>query len=156
MTDSSAAPPAPAAPPVPAALAGFAFAPYRDPYERHTGPFFYKTEANGSIVCGFVAAPEHFNGEGALHGGMLMSFADYAAFMIAQPALESLSAVTLTCYCDFLRAGRSAGVPVLAKGEVTRASRNFVFVRGDIWCEELRLVTFTMVLKKLPPRRRAQ
>ena len=148
MSDSASFSP----PPVPAALPGFAFAPYRDPYEALTGPFFYKTDAQGEVVCGFVAAPKHFNGAGALHGGLLMSFADYAAFMIAQAALQDMSAVTLTAYCDFLRAGRKTGAPVLAKGEITRASRNFVFVRGDILCEDARLASFTMTLKKLPPR----
>ena len=143
---------APAPPQVPTALPGFAFAPYHDPYERRAGPFFFKSDAKDGVVCGFVAAPEHFNGEGSLHGGMLMSFADYAAFMIAQPELKDMTAVTLTCYCDFLRAGRTPGAAVLAKGEITRASRNFVFVRGDILCEDKRLASFTMTLKKLPRR----
>ena len=54
-----------------------------DPFESRSGPFYYRTEENDEIVCAFRAEDRHMNGAGFMHGGCLMTFADFALFGIA-------------------------------------------------------------------------
>src|ERR1700751_5766568 len=48
-----------------------------DPFEMHAGPFFRRLREDGSIVCAFKAEKKHMNGSGFMHGGCLMTFADF-------------------------------------------------------------------------------
>ena len=59
-----------------------------DPFEDLTGPFYYRRDDNGRLVCAFKAEKKHMNGGGFMHGGCLMTFADYALFIIAMDAPE--------------------------------------------------------------------
>ena len=74
-----------------------------DPYETAIVPFCFKIEA-GRARCAFQPRREHLNGGGTIHGGALMSFADFALFSIAHKGLEGVHAVTLTCNCEVLSA----------------------------------------------------
>src|SRR5690606_10647268 len=54
-----------------------------DPYESLIGPFYFRSEPEGGARCVFEPKPHHCNGGGAIHGGCLMSFADFSLFAIA-------------------------------------------------------------------------
>src|SRR5258708_9357874 len=56
------------------------------------GPWFEKLE-DGRVIRGFLPGPEHANGLGIVHGGMLAAFLDSA---IRQPAFPTLSRPPLT------------------------------------------------------------
>src|SRR5262245_46812762 len=58
-----------------------------DPYETLLGPFCFKVE-DGRARCAFMPRRDHLNGGGAIHGGALMSFADFSLFSIAHNALQ--------------------------------------------------------------------
>lgn len=119
-----------------------------DPYETHNGPFCFKVE-NGRARCAFAPRREHLNGGGAIHGGALMSFADFALFSIAHKALEGgVKAVTLTCNCEFIDAGDLNGW-VEADGEVLRDGKSLVFVRGLVTQRARPLLAFSGALKKI-------
>ena len=45
-------------------------------------PFYYKNEA-GQFVCAFVAEMKNCNTYGGVHGGVLMTFADFSLCMAA-------------------------------------------------------------------------
>ena len=67
-----------------------------DPFETQSGPFFMRREADGSYVSAFRAEPRHMNGGGFMHGGCLMTFADFALFAIATDELaDGGQAVTM-------------------------------------------------------------
>ena len=124
-----------------------------EPFENHTGPFFYKKLDNNSYLSAFVPAPHHLNGGGFLHGGMLMTFADYALFVIALTHMTTQEhAVTVSCHTDFIR-GLAPTTPVYADGEVTRATRSLIFVHGRIFTthenSETILASFTGILKRV-------
>lgn len=121
-----------------------------DPYETSIGPFCFKIE-DGEPLAAFQPRREHLNGGGAIHGGALMSFADFALFAIAHNALRGAYAVTLTCNSEFLSAGGLAGV-VEAHGEVLRETRSLVFVRGLITQQDRPLLAFSGTLKKISRR----
>lgn len=78
-----------------------------------------------------------------------MSFADFALFSIAHKALQGgIKAVTLTCNCDFVSAGGLDGW-VEAEGEVLRATRSVLFVRGLMTQRKRTLLAFSGTLKKI-------
>ncbi|MGE0828797.1 MAG: PaaI family thioesterase [Hyphomonadaceae bacterium] len=122
----------------------------RDPFETYAGGFYYRVEADGAAVSGFDPQPHHLNSAGALHGGCLMSFADFAIFSIAYNRLDGsvLNAVTLTLNCEFVGAGDLSG-RLLARGDVLRETRGLVFARGLITQGERTLLSFSGTLRKL-------
>lgn len=118
-----------------------------DPYETEIGPFCFREE-NGAPRCAFLPARRHLNGGGFIHGGALMSFADFALFVIARQALGQSHAVTLTFNSEFIAPGKP-DLMVEARGEVLRAARSVIFVRGLVAQDARALLAFSATLKKI-------
>jgi len=121
-----------------------------DPFEDHAGPYFFKKMEDGSIRCAFVSTPTHCNGGGFLHGGALMTFADYSLFAIAGE-LTGGPCVTVSFNSDFVTAGK-AGKLIEATGEVVKNTKSLIFVRGEVTCEGETLMPFSGVIKRIGPR----
>jgi uncharacterized protein (TIGR00369 family) len=121
-----------------------------DPYETAIGPFCFRVDGDRAR-CAFEPRPQLLNGGGTIHGGALMSFADFALFCIAHKELAGVKAVTLTCNSEFLKAG-TLGEIVEAEGEVLRATRSLIFVRGLVTQSSQPLLAFSGTLKKIEPR----
>ena len=47
------------------------------PFEELVGPLCFKEDADGGLRFVFEAQPKHANTSGQIHGGMLMTFADF-------------------------------------------------------------------------------
>jgi len=73
----------------------------RDHYEVHNGPFWHREE-NGKVRGVFRVEQKHINGGGAVHGGCLMTFADYCLFAIANTVLHEGRGVTLSFATEFI------------------------------------------------------
>jgi acyl-coenzyme A thioesterase PaaI-like protein len=84
----------------------------------------------------------------AVHGGCLMSFADFALFWIAGDELPDMGAVTVSFSSEFLDNAQEGDL-IEAGGEVLRATRSMVFVRGLISSGSRPLLSFSATLKKL-------
>jgi acyl-coenzyme A thioesterase PaaI-like protein len=124
-----------------------------EPFEDHAGPFYMKLNADdGAHLSAFLCEKHHFNGGGFLHGGMLMSFADYALFVIAHDELEDQHSVTVSCQTEFLKGAAPLGELVYARGHVSRNTRSLIFVKGEISVGDDTLATFGGILKKIAPR----
>ena len=123
----------------------------RDPFEQLTGPF-YSRLIDGEAVCGLRLEPKHMNGLGGMHGGAMMTFADFSLFMISSRARGG-PAVTVNLAGDFLGSAR-AGELIEARGEVTKAGASLVFVRGLVTAEAERrpVLSFSGVIKKIRSR----
>ena len=119
-----------------------------DAFETRAGPFFYREDENGAAVCAFRAEPRHMNGGGFMHGGCLMTFADFALFSIAHRELAGDWAVTMNLSGDFLEAVRP-GQLVEARGEVTRGGGKTVFVRGLVTADGTPALSFTGIIRKV-------
>jgi acyl-coenzyme A thioesterase PaaI-like protein len=78
---------------------------------------------------GLLTAAEHANPQGVLHGGILMTFADHGLSMLAWEAAQRAPCTTIQLNTHFLAAVET-GDFVELRGEVTRATRGLVFVRG--------------------------
>jgi len=118
-----------------------------DPYELMSGPFYSRRDDTGQMVCAFRAEPKHMNGGGFMHGGCLLTFADYALFSIGDEALQGSGSVTASLSGEFLDTAY-VGDLIEARGEVTKAGRSLVFIRGMITCGERAVLTFTGIVKK--------
>lgn len=80
-------------------------------------------------LYGMLTTAEHANPQGMVHGGMLMTFADHALSMLAWEAAKRAPCTTIQLNTHFLSAV-TPGDFVALRGEVTRATRGLVFVRG--------------------------
>jgi uncharacterized protein (TIGR00369 family) len=122
-----------------------------DPYELLSGPFYARRGEDGAMVCAFRAERKHMNGHGAMHGGCLMTFADYALFCIATDHIQDAGTVTASMSCEFIDAAFEGEV-VEARGEVIRSGKSLVFLRGLLTCAGRPLLSFSAILKKVRRR----
>ena len=122
-----------------------------DPYETRSGPFYHRREDDGSYVSAFRAEDRHMNGGGFMHGGCLLTYADYALFAIATDELNGDHAVTINLAGDFLGAV-AVGALVEARGEVTRGGGKTIFVRGLVTGDGKPALSFTGIIRRLSKR----
>jgi uncharacterized protein (TIGR00369 family) len=127
--------------------AGWLRWPGTDPFEDHTGPFFARPEGD-QLVCGFRPEAKNRNGGGNVHGGALLTFADFSLFMIASAEPPEFHAVTATLNAEFVGAARPDRL-LTARGEVVKAGRSMIFVRGLIDDEGAMVMSFSGVIKKI-------
>lgn len=122
-----------------------------DPFENASGPFYYREEEDGSIRCAFRAEARHMNGGGFMHGGCILTFADACLFSIATKELQGTHAVTVSLGGEFVGPAH-VGDLVECTGEVVKAGRSMVFVRGLIFTEKTAVMSFSGVIKKVARR----
>lgn len=80
-----------------------------------------------------------------------MTFADFSLFAIAHEALDGAFAVTVSFASEFL-SGPKLGDLVIARGEVLRAGRSLIFVRGLLSVDGQICLNYSGTIKKLTPR----
>ncbi|MGH7024808.1 MAG: PaaI family thioesterase [Caulobacteraceae bacterium] len=122
-----------------------------DPFELLAGPFYVRRGDGGVMTCAFRAERKHMNGHGAMHGGCLMTFADYAIFCFASEHLQDSGSVTAQMNCDFVDAAFEGDL-VECTGEVVRAGASLIFIRGQITAAGRVALTFSAILKKTKKR----
>ena len=123
---------------------------YDDPFEDLVGPLGYKV-ADGRVSLAFEAAAHHCNTQAMIHGGMLMTFADYALCLTATWDQPGEKCLTVSFNCEFVAAGRRGDL-VKSRGEVIRRTGSFAFVRGQVFVAERTLLNYSGIVKRLRPR----
>jgi uncharacterized protein (TIGR00369 family) len=94
------------------------------------GPIWARNH-DGVWEYAFFAEAKHDNRQGATHGGMLMTFADHAIGVAAWEAAGRKACVTMQMETQFLKAVRQ-GDFVECRGEVVRAAKSVIFMRGEL------------------------
>lgn len=89
--------------------------------KRHDGQWRY----------GLLTVGAHANPQGAVHGGVLMTFLDHGLSMLAWEAAARAPCATIQLNGHFLEAV-APGAFVELRGEVVRRTRALVFVRGSL------------------------
>lgn len=117
-----------------------------DPFEDQSGPFYFKDDDQGRVTAAFRAEKKHMNGGGFMHGGCLMTFADFALFMIGASLGEEVNGVTVSMNSEFLAAAHQ-GQLLLARGERTGGGKTLVFARGTITADGVPVLAFSGVMK---------
>lgn len=121
-----------------------------DNWEMSGGPFYFRREEDGTARCAFRATAKHMNGQNHMHGGAMMTFADFAMFGIAAVALGNSKAVTVSMNSEFVSAAQ-AGDLVEATGEVIKAGKRMIFLRGKMFVGDKVILMFSGTLMRLPP-----
>ena len=112
------------------------------------GPFYTKYGDEG-VTCAFRAEARHMNGGGVVHGGCLMSFADYSLFAIAHEHIgDDQYGLTVAFNSEFL-SGPKEGELIEAKGEVLRAGGSIIFVRGIVYGNGVPALNYSGTIKKI-------
>ncbi|WP_200876089.1 PaaI family thioesterase [Ruegeria halocynthiae] len=124
-----------------------------EPYEHDlVGPFYFRTDDKGP-VCAFRAERRHMNAGNIMHGGCLMSFADFSLFVIAADHFDADSyAVTVSFSTEFLR-GAKEGSLMEARGDVMRAGRQLLFVRGVLTSDGTPCLSYSATLSRVKMRK---
>lgn len=123
-----------------------------DDYENSIGPFYFRKDENGDYVGAFRAEKRHMNGANSMHGGCMMSFADFGLFVIAKDVLGEDNGVTVTMNSEFM-GGAAVGERMEIRGEVLRAGGSLIFLRGLITANERPALAFSGTIKRLRPRK---
>ena len=122
-----------------------------DPFEDQSGPFYFREGEDGRVTTAFRAETKHMNGGGFMHGGCMMTFADFSLFAIAWKELAESRAVTVSLNGEFVGPARPGDL-VTATGEVVRAGGSLLFVRGLVSTGTGPMLNFSGVIKKIRAR----
>ncbi|HJV40356.1 PaaI family thioesterase [Caulobacter sp.] len=122
-----------------------------DPFEDQSGPFYFREGEDGRVTTAFRAEKKHMNGGGFMHGGCMMTFADFSLFAIAWKELADTRAVTVSLNGEFVGPARPGDL-VSASGEVVRAGGSLLFIRGLIATGSSPMLNFSGVIKKIRSR----
>ena len=123
-----------------------------EPFEHDlVGPFYFRTDDEGP-VCAFRAEHRHMNSGGVMHGGCLMTFADFSLFGIAYKELGADNyGLTVAFTSEFLN-GPRVGQLVEARGEVLRAGGSLIFVRGIVTADGTPCLNYSGTIKRVRPK----
>jgi len=126
---------------------GFVIIDPDDPFEMYAGPL-YACEQDGERTYSFRVQPQHANAGGAIHGGMLLTFADYALCCAAIHGFPGEAPVTVSINADFT-APAQVGEIVTARIDILRRTRSFVFARGELCVGDRVVLGCSGVIKRV-------
>ena len=121
-----------------------------DPAEDYVGPFYHRSHSKGYTSV-FVPSAKNCNLNGDVHGGVLMTFADFALCVAATNNYEEESCTSISFNCEFVSAGKE-GELIECTPTITRKTGSMVFVTGTLTSSGEALMTFSSVVKRLRPR----
>lgn len=112
------------------------------------GPIYRLAGEDGGDVRRFAFLPEqkHMNGSGAVHGGMLMTFADVSMSQTARSVFDGSGCNTVSLSCDFVAPGK-LGQLIEARVRVTRKTRTMAFISAEVSSAGLPLLVATGLWK---------
>ena len=116
------------------------------PAEDNVGPFYYRKQGD-DLYLGMLAGEKHANAMGAVHGGVLLCYADYAATMLALNGVKE-SCVTISLSSDFLAAAH-LGDWIEGTGTVIKRTGSLTFLRGELSVAGNPVLSFQSVLRRL-------
>ncbi len=120
-----------------------------DPFEELVGPLCFKEDPDGRVRFAFEAQPKHANTAGQIHGGMLMTFADFALCLAAIHGQPGERCVTVALNSEFTAPGQ-VGDFIESTAEVVRRARSLTFVRGMVTVGDRTLLNYSGIVKRLP------
>ena len=111
-----------------------------DPAEDYIGPFYLR-RSDENFAAGLLIEPRHCNSLGTVHGGVLMTMADFAFCAQARYGTEDTNIITVSLHTEFI-AGAEIGSWLESRGEVIRRTGSLVFVQGCLACAFSGLMPF--------------
>ena len=120
---------------------------YGDPFNSHAGPFFWREDQDRGFVCAMRVETQHLNGGGLMHGGAIMTFADYSLYVFSG-SLRDGAAVTISLNGDFVGPALRGDV-IECAGEVIKRTKRMVFLRGLMKVSGSPIFAYSAVMKAL-------
>jgi uncharacterized protein (TIGR00369 family) len=128
-----------------------------DPFEDHVGPFYYKLEGDArqanTVHCVLPTHDKHANYAGGVHGGTILTLADYTLCLVAGRAADNGTntsfAMTVNLSCEFLEAAR-VGPPIEGRGEPLQVTGRMAFARGTLTQEGRTIALYSGVCRHVP------
>jgi len=117
-----------------------------DGAEDFIGPFFFYMDGDEPCTA-FRVRAQHCNSHKTVHGGVLMTFADYTLCLGANGGANE-SIVTVSQNNEFTAAA-TAGDLVQGRAEVIRRGGSIVFVRCRLQVEGTTVLVASAVIKRL-------
>jgi uncharacterized protein (TIGR00369 family) len=114
----------------------------REPFDDKAGPFFHRVDERGRLIAAMKADHSHLNGMDVVHGGCLITLADYSMFTIAAFEQDTDDFVTISLNSEFVGAARRDDL-IIARPEIVRRGRRIVFARGVLVVGERPVLTFS-------------
>jgi acyl-coenzyme A thioesterase PaaI-like protein len=116
------------------------------------GPIYRLSDENQGEIRHFAFVPEqkHMNGSGAVHGGMLMTFADVSMSQTARAMFGGNGCNTVSLSCDFVSPGK-LGALIESRVRVTRKTRTMAFISAEVVSEGTPLLVATGLWKVANP-----
>ena len=127
---------------------GYRLFEFVDPFEDLVGPLCFKVGNDGELHFAFESRSQHANTSGQIHGGMLMTFADFALCLTAIHGLPGERCVTVSLNCEFTAPGE-VGDFIESTAVVLRRTRSLTFVRGEIVVGDRTLLNYSAIVKRL-------
>lgn len=98
---------------------------------------------------GLACDGRHTNAMSAVHGGLLMTFADQVLGLTVQDALQTNRVATVSMNCEFV-AGVRPGQWIEGTAKIVRVTASLVFVEGAIFRDEAVVLTASGVWYRRP------
>jgi uncharacterized protein (TIGR00369 family) len=128
---------------------GFALMTGRGEFSTRNGPYYVRMSEDG-VEQAFFAAPNHCNGMGIVHGGMLAAFLDGLLAHAVGKAVGQ-PCVTIQLSINYLSIARK-GEWVIGEARLTRGTRDVAFAEARLHVGERDVVRASGVFKLMHKR----
>ena len=115
--------------------------------EETIGPYYVKYDP-ALAQTGMISQAHHANSMGTVHGGVLMTFADFTLCAFGRDESNDAHIVTVSLTTEFVRAA-PVGAWLFADGEVVRRTGSLVFVQGRLYHDNECILTYSGVGKRI-------
>jgi len=123
-----------------------------DPMPAGLGTVWQKHDGE-RLLFGLLTRADHANPAGAVHGGILVTFADHMLGRHVEITTDAVPNVTIQLNTHFL-AAVTPGTFLELRAEVTRATGSLVFIRGIISVDGHDSVALDGIWRVFRPRKR--
>ena len=115
--------------------------------EETIGPYYVLCNPELSAT-GMISQSRHSNSMGTVHGGVLMTFADFSLCAFGRAGSADTHVITVSLSTEFIRAA-PIDAWLTGDGEVVRRTRSLVFIQGRLYHEDQVLLTYSGVGKRI-------
>lgn len=116
------------------------------PFGAHVGPYYVRQAADGRVECGAEPGPALSNGDGSVHRGALMAFADYTVSKVAAPYVRGRRSLTTHLSGDFI-SDAPAAARLTSHGRIMGPGGSVICVNGRIEADGRHVLTFAGVIR---------
>lgn len=122
-----------------------------DPAEDLCGPFYLRRDPT-EITAGLLVEAKHCNGMQTIHGGILMTFADFALCAQARYQTDDAHILTVSLNTEFVDTA-PIGSWLTSQGRVVRRTNSLVFVQGLVVDDDRPVLVYNGIGKRIKQAR---